>query len=111
MDLNLRGRTALITGASKGIGYATAHNLAQEGCDVVLVSRKYDDLKLARDHHETRHTQRTGFEEDLSKPDHPCYRMGPDAGDLRRRKNRKCLLPPVGRIVRWRHCPILLQSR
>ena len=31
MDLNLRGRTALITGASKGIGFATASTLADEG--------------------------------------------------------------------------------
>jgi hypothetical protein len=39
MDLNLAGRTALITGASKGIGLAVADALADEGCGVILVSR------------------------------------------------------------------------
>lgn len=48
MDLNLRGRTALITGASKGIGFATAMTLADEGCNLILVSRTAADLDAAR---------------------------------------------------------------
>src|ERR1700733_10215243 len=48
MDLGLRGRKALITGASKGIGRACAEALAEEGCDVVLVSRTAVDLEAAR---------------------------------------------------------------
>src|ERR1700730_3718980 len=48
MELGLRGRKALITGASKGIGRACAEVLAEEGCDVALVSRTAADLEAAR---------------------------------------------------------------
>src|SRR6266702_2368382 len=48
MDLGLRGRKALVTGASKGIGRACAEVLAEEGCDVVLVSRTTADLEAVR---------------------------------------------------------------
>jgi NAD(P)-dependent dehydrogenase (short-subunit alcohol dehydrogenase family) len=49
MELNLRGKTALITGASKGIGFAAAACLAAEGVNVILVSRTQADLDSARE--------------------------------------------------------------
>lgn len=44
MDLQLKDKRALVTGASRGLGYATALALLQEGCKVAINSR--DDAKL-----------------------------------------------------------------
>lgn len=55
MDLGLKGKTALVMGASQGLGLAIVERLAAEGADLVLASRRLEKLdeiaaKLTADH-------------------------------------------------------------
>ena len=45
MDLQLTGRKAIVTGASRGIGRSIAETLAAEGCDLALCARGVDSLE------------------------------------------------------------------
>jgi 3-oxoacyl-[acyl-carrier protein] reductase len=54
MDLGLEGRTALVTGASQGLGYACALALAQEGARVALCSRDPARIETAAEEIATR---------------------------------------------------------
>ena len=47
MDLGLNGKTVVVTGASKGIGFACAEGFLREGANVVLVSRSRENLDAA----------------------------------------------------------------
>ena len=47
MELELSGKTALITGGSRGIGLAMAARFAEAGANVMITSRKADDLAEA----------------------------------------------------------------
>ena len=53
MDLQLKDKIALVTASSRGLGYAAARTLAQEGCKVAINGR--DEAKI------------TGVAEKLSK--------------------------------------------
>ncbi len=71
MDLNLRGKSVLITGASKGIGLAAAEVFAEEGCDVHLAARSGEVLEA--------HAQRLRAAHQVQATAH--------AADLRRRED------------------------
>ena len=49
MDLGIRGRKALLSGASRGLGKACALGLAQEGVDITIVARTRDVLERTAD--------------------------------------------------------------
>ena len=66
MDLGLKGKRALVTGASKGIGFACAEALAAEGASVDMVARDPARLTAAR---EKIGAAATAFPADLSKSD------------------------------------------
>jgi len=47
--MKLKGKTAVITGAGRGIGRATAHALAKEGCNIVLAALEADQIETVAD--------------------------------------------------------------
>ena len=47
MDLKLKGKTALVTGSTAGIGFAIAKRLAAEGVDVAITGRSQEKLDAA----------------------------------------------------------------
>lgn len=70
---NLRRRTALVTGASAGIGRDYASLLARQGFDLVITARRRDRLKsLAAELGEKFGIKVTLFTEDLSNPKAPA---------------------------------------
>ena len=67
MDLGIKGKTALVLGASQGLGAAIAAKLAAEGANLVLVARNADALETnARQLREAYGVEATGISVDLS---------------------------------------------
>src|ERR1700680_1909608 len=48
VEITLSGRTAMITGASKGLGFAIASRFAHSGADVALLARRPEVLEEAK---------------------------------------------------------------
>ena len=81
MDLELKGKTALITGASKGIGRSIALILAEEGCNLHLAARTESDLLDLKDEIKSKFDiQVTIHATDLSKTDNVLYLSGLTSG-------------------------------
>lgn len=73
MDLQLKGKRALVTGASRGLGYATVLGLAKEGVEVAINSRNPEGLERAAADLSARTGVRTvPLPGDVSDPDLPA---------------------------------------
>src|SRR5881396_2110192 len=82
MDLHLRGKRVLITGASKGIGAAAAEAFAEEGCDVMLAARSGEQLKALMERLRSAHQiGATAHIVDLRKPD-DIAKLAKEAADI-----------------------------
>lgn len=69
MDLGLSGKNALVTGSSKGLGFAVAEELAREGANVLICGRTEETLKAAKTQLETHGGKVVAVTADISTPD------------------------------------------
>ena len=70
MDLGLKGRVAVVTGASKGIGAAISQELAAEGCSLALCARGVEDLRnLAAEIKSSTSVEVVATEADVTDPE------------------------------------------
>jgi 3-oxoacyl-[acyl-carrier protein] reductase len=76
MELGLQGKVALVTGASRGIGRATALELAREGCDIIAAARTAEQLSDLADEIRRKYNRR----------------VTTDAADLRDHENVRRLI-------------------
>ncbi|MDW6023207.1 SDR family oxidoreductase [Mesorhizobium sp. BAC0120] len=82
MNLELKGKTALITGASKGIGLSLAYVLAKEGCNLHLAARNGAAMEAAKNEIEAEHGVKvTVHALDLSSTE-AMEKLAIDAGDI-----------------------------
>lgn len=69
MAWNIKGKTALITGGTSGIGLETARGLAREGCNVILTSRSGTKAQEVAESLSDSSANLRGLELDLASPD------------------------------------------
>jgi NAD(P)-dependent dehydrogenase (short-subunit alcohol dehydrogenase family) len=82
MDLHLRGKRVLITGASKGIGAAAAEAFAEEGAHLMLAARSGEQLKALTERLRKAHQiDASAHVVDLRKPE-DLAKLAKDAADI-----------------------------
>ena len=67
MDLQLEGKTALVTGGTRGIGLATARLFAQEGCRLGICGRDEDQLTAVKEELQAMGARVTAVTADVTK--------------------------------------------
>jgi 3-oxoacyl-[acyl-carrier protein] reductase len=72
MDLGLKGKIALLTGASSGLGFATAKTLAAEGVRIAINSRSPENLAQAKAELEALGAETLTLPGDITEPDTPA---------------------------------------
>jgi len=69
MDLGLKGKVAIVSGASRGIGLAIAHGLAKEGCRLLVCARGQEGLDKAIASLDAHGTEIHGLALDVTDPE------------------------------------------
>jgi 3-oxoacyl-[acyl-carrier protein] reductase len=67
MDLGLKGKVALVTGASQGIGKTIALTLAQEGCHLAICARRKEVLDSSATEIRAKGVEALAIQSDVTK--------------------------------------------
>ncbi len=81
MDLGLKGKNAIITGASQGIGQAIAYSLAAEGCNVAIGARDQERIDATVSEIEGKGVKGAGIICDLSS-EAGCKKFVEESGSI-----------------------------
>ena len=104
-QFNLKGKIALVTGASRGLGQAMALGLAEAGADIACVSRTGND-RQTRERVETLGRRFLGLQANLARPG-PARRAGRSGGgSTSARSTSWSTTPAAARAIRRRSIPM-----
>ena len=82
MDLQLEGKTALVTGGTRGIGLATARLFAQEGCRLGICGRDEDQLTAVQQELQAMGARVTAVTADVTKAEDASRFVGQCVDEL-----------------------------
>jgi len=98
---DLKGRTAIVTGGSRGLGLQMARGLAEAGSDVVICSRKLESCQEAADAIQSIGVRSLAFRCDLNS-DKEIDRMVGEVGDCWARSISWSTIPEEHGVLQWK---------